>query len=107
MPGHEQHCEDCKKKLEESFSKVHSWLDECYDGDGSIDHRDIRHHLEAVEEVRERWGDEAAHAAIFHIMLDWELESEKLIPKNQQEAEFFRNAWLANRPRLDDSGNDS
>ena len=102
MPGHKQHCEDCERKLGKPFREVHAWLDAFYGRDGDVAHRAARHHLEGVEEVRRLWGDEAARAALFHIMLDWDGIREDQIPKNQKEAEEFTAKWLASLPSLDD-----
>lgn len=35
-----------------------------------MSHRRHRHHVEGIEEVRERWGDQAARAAELHVMID-------------------------------------
>jgi hypothetical protein len=87
MPGHKQHCEDCERQLGQPFPEVHAWLDAFYDGDGALEHRAARHHMEGVEEVRRLWGDDAARAAVLHIMLDWDGIREDQIPKNGMEAE--------------------
>ena len=100
MPGHKQHCEDCERQLGKPFPEVHAWLDAFYGGDADVAHRAVRHHLEGVEEVRRRWGDVAARAAILHIMLDWDGIREDQIPKNEKEAEEFIGKWLSNLPRL-------
>ena len=102
MPGHKQHCEDCERELGKPFPEVHAWLDAFYGRDGDVAHRTVRHHLEGVEEVRRRWGDEAARAAVLHIMLDWDGIREDQIPRNQQEAEEFIAKWLGSLPSLDD-----
>lgn len=69
MPKFEKHCQDSIEKFGESFSEVHLWLDEFFEEKGPK-HRDIRHHEDGVEEVRKKWGDEAAEAAIDHIKAD-------------------------------------
>ena len=90
MPTTEQHCNDCVRKLGQPFPEVHAWLDALSEGDGSLGHRDIRHNLQGVEEIRERWGDEAAQAALIHIMLDWGGIREDQVPRDQEEAENLR-----------------
>ena len=59
------------------FSKVHAWLDEYYRRHPKIKlgglHRKLRHTLEGVEHVREKWGDEAAEAAVQHIVDDMQM----------------------------------
>ena len=69
MPKFEVHCKECKDKLGEEFDYVHRWLDELFLIYGP-DHRDIRHHIDGIEEVRKTWGDKAAEAAELHIKLD-------------------------------------
>ena len=93
MSRFEEHCEDCRKKLGQPFEEVHRWLDaEAVYCGGALSHRDRRHHLDGVEIVRKRWGDEAAKAAILHILLDWRyLFLENELPKNQAEAIIIRN----------------
>jgi len=65
------HCKECLEKMGEDWNKVHQWLD-CTARDYFpwMGHRQIRHHTEGVEEVREMWGDEAAKAAEMHIISD-------------------------------------
>ena len=71
MAHWKEHCEDCKKELGKSWDVVHHWLDEYakiywpY-----MMHRVHRHHQAGIEEVRHKWGDEAAKAAEIHIMKD-------------------------------------
>jgi hypothetical protein len=69
MPKFEKHCQDCIQKYGESFAVVHIWLDEFFEEKGPK-HRDIRHHEGGVEEIRKKWGDKAAEAAILHIKAD-------------------------------------
>ena len=64
-----KHCADCERQLGLSYERVHRWLDEFASADVNI-HRRERHHAEAVEEVREMWGDRAAMAAKIHIEAD-------------------------------------
>lgn len=69
MPKFEKHCQDSIEKFGESFEEVHLWLDEFFEEQGSK-HRDVRHHENGVEEIREKWGEKAAEAAILHIQAD-------------------------------------
>jgi hypothetical protein len=55
--------------LGREFPDVHRWLDELYLLFGGL-HREKRHHREAVEEIRAKWGDEAAKAGELHLLLD-------------------------------------
>jgi hypothetical protein len=71
MASFKEHCADCMKELGKQHAQVHLWLDEyakCYFP--WMGHRIHRHHLQGVEEVRHKWGDEAARAAEIHILKD-------------------------------------
>ena len=66
-----EHCKECLDKMGDEWDKVHHWLD-CtarpyFPWAG---HRQIRHHLGGVEEIRKMWGNEAAEAAEMHIISD-------------------------------------
>jgi hypothetical protein len=66
-----QHVAECKVVLGNGWPEVHIWLDEYAAFYHSLlAHRAFRHHCEGVEEVRRRWGDEAAKAAEIHIARD-------------------------------------
>jgi len=71
MASWKEHSDDCEKQLGKGWDVVHHWLDEYakiyWPWKG---HRIHRHHLEGVQEVREKWGDEAAKAAEIHIIKD-------------------------------------
>ena len=69
MATTEEHCQDCLRKLGESFEHVHLWLDELQVEYGPM-HRPFRHHTGGVEVVRAKWGDDAARAAEIHIRRD-------------------------------------
>ena len=56
-----EHCEDCKKELGKSFEEVHAYLDQWMGKFGGR-HRFLFHHKEGVEEIRLKFGDEAAQA---------------------------------------------
>lgn len=92
MPSLQDHIDDTLHKLGKPFVEVHQWLDELApDFSGGLEHRDIRHNRQGVEEVRKRWGDEAAKAAELHILLDWaNLINATQIPKDEQEAAALR-----------------
>ena len=65
------HCKECLEKMGNDWNKVHQWLD-CTARDYFpwMGHRQIRHHSGGVEQVRKKWGDEAAKAARLHIIFD-------------------------------------
>jgi hypothetical protein len=50
-------------------------------------HRGLRHHLEGIEEVRRKFGDQAAEAARQHIISDLKMEGwteTDAFPRNEQ-----------------------
>ena len=63
------HCKRSKETFGNNWCVVHRWLDEFAKRD-LTNHRRARHHLEGVEEVRKKWGDEAAEVALQHISDD-------------------------------------
>ena len=69
MSSLEEHCEDCIRELGKPYKEVHLWLDELFKKLGPK-HRSVRHHEGGVEEVREKFGDDAAKAAEIHIKKD-------------------------------------
>ena len=67
----EEHKRECLEKLGNEWDCVHAWLDHYARYYFPLcTHRQIRHHTKGIEEVREKWGDEAAEAAKLHIMAD-------------------------------------
>lgn len=72
-----EHEYDCKRLLGQPWSEVHEWLDELFVYFGPS-HRCYRHHIEGIETVRQKWGDEAALAAKIHILVDcWGIPSKE------------------------------
>ena len=87
MASYKEHCEDCQKQLGKDWSFIHIWLDEFFVKMGCNEkHRDIRHHLKGIQEVRKMWGDEAAKAAEIHIIKDFN----GWIPKDEIEVQKWR-----------------
>lgn len=70
----QDHCLECERELGKAWEVVHLWLDEfakhCHDPFTKHQHWLHRHHTEGVEEVRHKWGDQAAKAAELHIISD-------------------------------------
>jgi len=89
MPNSKVHFDNCYKKFGNGFGKVHKWLDRnagiSYP---MIAHRCIDHHLEGIERVREKWGDDAAEAALLHVKddLDWAGYNRTNIPKDREDS---------------------
>jgi hypothetical protein len=72
MATYKEHCADCQRILGKDWSVVHLWLDELFARMGFTErHRDVRHHEKGIEEVRAKWGDQAAEAARIHIERDF------------------------------------
>ena len=91
MASRKEHCEDCEKYLGKPFKEVHAWLDGLASpkkGYININHRRYRHHLEALEEVRKLFGDEAVEAAKRHIVMDF-----GRIPTKKEVEEEFPDEW--------------
>lgn len=81
-----EHRKECLMKLGNEWAEVHVWLDEfARDYFPWPGHRQIRHHKEGVEEVRKKWGDEAARAAELHIIADGVLLEGKIPTKEETE----------------------
>ena len=76
MASYKTHFQDCQQALGNGWAVVHHWLDEMAriyrneSGGVWMGHRVHHHHKEGIEEVRKRWGDEAARAAEIHILKD-------------------------------------
>lgn len=64
-----QHKRDCIQFLGNDFEDVHRWLDACFTQFGPY-HRRVRHHDRGIREVREKFGDKGAIAALIHILRD-------------------------------------
>ena len=89
MPSRKVHAERSVALCGKPYLEVHEWLDALFPLWLSLEHRDERHNLEGVEEVRKEWGDEAAGVAILHICDDWNLLPGQL-PRDQKEAILLR-----------------
>ncbi len=73
MPHYKEHCLECERRLGNQWCVVHLWLDEFFAKCGYTElHRDVRHHKKGIEEVRLKWGDQAAEAARIHIEMDFD-----------------------------------
>jgi len=64
-----QHMSDCRRFLGDDYEPIHRWLDNCFTQFGPY-HRCERHHEEGVRLVRQMFGEEAAKAALIHILRD-------------------------------------
>ena len=89
MPSFEQHCAESVRDFGNPYGEVHRWLDE-FAGrpPHGMRHRKFRHHGAGIEEVRKRWGEEAAAAARQHIIADLKMEGwteDQPFPKDEQD----------------------
>ena len=64
-----EHCDDCERRLGIRFENVNEWMDGAFTRFGPR-HRFDRHHWEGVEKAAELFGEDAAKAAIIHIVRD-------------------------------------
>ena len=69
MAAFEEHCRDCERLLGQRFEEVNRWLDQLFVLKGPR-HRRFRHHWRGVREVQEKFGPDAAKAAVVHIVRD-------------------------------------
>jgi len=75
-----EHCKECLEKIGAEWDCVHRWLDETARPYFPwMGHRQIRHNSEGIEQVREKWGGDAAKAAELHIISD-----EGYVPSREQ-----------------------
>jgi len=81
------HAQHCKELLGNEHYVVHQWLDELVGKTWpSKYHRTYRHHSEGLEEIREKWGDEAYKAGMIHILTDeGQIMNKKEIKKHYDE----------------------
>ena len=83
------------KAFGQPYTKVHLWLDEFFSTLGAR-HRRKRHHLQGIEEVRRRWGDDAAFVARLHVVQDLEgegfVEGKDAMPRD--EADYVRKGFF-------------
>jgi hypothetical protein len=123
MADRQTHCADCKERLGETFNRVHAWLDETIKAEknrtgfpwGDIRlmwHRVYRHHQLGVETVREKWGEQAAQAAIIHIkrdfgLLDHPTATDEDFPKNRKHTEILLKFYLEDQIRQIEGANDA
>lgn len=71
----EDHCNESIILFGTPFKEVHKWLDEFAGVPGiEFKHRQIRHHLKGVEEIRKLFGEVASDAGLQHIKSDLKQE---------------------------------
>ena len=110
----EEHCARCEALLGDRHENVNRWIDELawrtpegkrYERAGwtshcgplNPHHRRHRHNAKGIDEVRARWGEEAAKAAELHVLDDHfgpcpHAEAQRaMIPKDS--ADYVRKGW--------------
>ena len=88
-----EHSKESLEKIGKPYYAVHQWLDEyakVYFP--SKIHRAHRHHLEGIEEVRSKWGDEAAESAKLHIISDMKDMGFDFIPNQKWWDDYIANS---------------
>ncbi len=92
VPSFEQHRADAIAFCGKPYDEVHHWLDE-FAGQPpyGMKHRKKRHHLAGIEDVRARWGDDAAAVARLHIVADLKTDGwTERDPFPSDEADYVR-----------------
>lgn len=80
MPSFEEHCRSSELRTGKRYGDLHKWIDK-YQPSMGISHRQKRHSLNDVEEIRKRWKDEGVQEFLIHIISDYRDTSYKLIKK--------------------------
>ena len=76
MPSFEEHCLHSLVRFGRDWAPVHKWLDELAGRPPhGMRHRKFRHHLAGIEEVRQKWGSQAAEVAKDHIVADLKMDA--------------------------------
>ena len=71
MADWKQHARDCEEILGNQWIVIHHWLDEYARIYFPLKvHRVHRHHREGINEIKDKWGEEASKAAMIHILTD-------------------------------------
>lgn len=70
VPSRVIHLQQDRRRFGREFPDVHDYMDRGWPELG-VRHRQIGHDMTTVEEIRSRWGPEAAKAAVWHIRDDY------------------------------------
>lgn len=62
-----EHAARSLEKYGDEARHVHEWLDALWPAFSDVWHRDVRHNVEGVEYIADKWGYEAKLIAIQHI----------------------------------------
>jgi len=86
----EEHCIESIKLFGKPYEEIHKWLDE-FAGSKKygMKHRFLRHNLKGINEIKNKFGIQAAIAAKQHIVSDLKMEgwNETIhkIPKDEKD----------------------
>lgn len=78
MVSFEEHCMISELRTGKRYEDLHRWMDE-FHKDMGVNHREKRHNLDDIEEVRKRWGDNAVIEFLVHVMVDYKDTTRKLL----------------------------
>lgn len=78
MPCLKQHCSISALRTGKSYRSLHKWMD-LYFGELGVSHREKRHRLDDIAEVRRRWGAEGVEEFLIHIVADYQDTTSKLL----------------------------
>jgi hypothetical protein len=89
MSTFEKHCQESISLFGKPYEEVHRWLDEFMGTDQyRMRHRKLRHHHAGINQVIERFGEEAGKVARQHIISDLKEEGwteTDPFPKDQED----------------------
>jgi uncharacterized protein YcaQ len=89
MSTFEEHCQESISLFGKPYEKVHLWLDHFMGTEQyRMRHRKVRHHQAGINQVIERFGEEAGEVARQHIISDLKEEGwteTDPFPKDQED----------------------
>ena len=89
MPSFEEHCIQSLVRFGNPYKEVNLWLDEFAGRPPfGMKHRRFRHNLVGIEEIRRKWGLEAAEVARQHVIADLKMDcwvEDQGIPCDEQD----------------------
>ena len=77
MSSFEEHCNFSELRTGKRYEELHRWMDE-FQKEMGIKHREKRHSLNDIDEVRKKWGDKGVEEFLVHVIADYRDTSHKL-----------------------------
>ena len=77
MVSFEEHCRISELRTGKRYEDLHKWIDEFHKELG-VNHREKRHGLNDIEEVRKKWSDDGIIEFLVHIIVDFQDTKRKL-----------------------------